>query len=516
MSRKSRKNPQSEILTCIIGRIRRAGVYVRLSNFNAGKADDDSIETQTEYLKQSLVRYTDITIEDIYADNGFTGRNFERPQFERLLSDIRSKRIDCVVVKDFSRLGRNFVETGYYIEKLFPFLDIRFISINDNYDSEDPHSRGSLTVPIKDMLNDYYSKDISRKVSGTFEIKRQKGENIHVVPYGYKKDSKNLSKLAIDEATVDYVRMIFKAYSCGQSISKITKKLNEIEAILPYWRRKQLGLTRPSDKVKRTHWITTDVVQILDNPVYTGDMVYNRLSYPNGYKKTPTVNPKSEWQVVTDSHPAIISRKIYKQAENRLKEYHSLWNERQNDRKKRKTESPNYFGGILFCTSCGENMTVRKRKFGDGRLYQHFYCVNPKCGHRVNIAERLLQILIMDNIRQNSIPSESLKYQENPQQEIAELNKRISECKMKKRTLYENMIEGRMEKEQYLTEKETINQVECELAQQLSECSGQKLTDTVEKTESLFSPELLSRMIQRIDIISDTKMKITYKSEVSK
>lgn len=510
MSRKSRKNISEAGAVLSFHPIRRAGLYVRLSNMNAGKLDDDSIETKTEYLKQSMAKYPDVIVEDIYADNGFTGRNFERPQFERLLSDIRSKRIDCVVVKDFSRLGRNFVETGYYIEKLFPFLDIRFIAINDNYDSDDPHSQGSLMVPIKDMLNDYYSKDISRKVSGTFEMKRQKGENIHVVPYGYKKDSENPSKFAIDEETADYVRTIFKAYTDGQNIGEITKKLNEIGAILPYWRRKQLGLARPSNKVTRTHWVTTDVVQILDNPVYTGDMVYNRLSYPNGYKKTPTVNPKSEWQVVQDSHPAVISREVYEQAESRMKEYHTLWNMRKEERARRKIENPNIFQGILFCAHCGKGMSVRKHQFGNSRMYQHFCCVNPQCKNHVNIAERLLQIWIMDEIRRKECTPKSSV----PKIDVLSLQRQIAECKNKKRILYEQLNDGKIGKAKYLAEKDVLSQTEQDLEQKISENSNRE-TVTVEK-ELRFSAELLSQLVMRIDVISEQEITITYKSEVSK
>lgn len=509
MSRKSRKNISAEILTIPFHRIRRAGLYVRLSNLNAGKVDDDSIETQTEYLRQSIAKYSDIIVEDIYADNGFTGRNFERPQFERLLSDIRSKRLDCVVVKDFSRLGRNFVETGYYIEKLFPFLDVRFIAINEHYDSDNPHCRGSLTVPIKDMLNEYYSKDISRKVKGTFDTKRQNGENIHVVPYGYQKDSEHPSKFAIDEATADFVRRMFEAYASGQSIGELTKRLNEIGAILPYWRRRELGLARPSDKVTRTHWITTDVVQILDNPVYTGNMVYNRFSYPNGYKKTPTVNPKSEWQVVENAHLPIISRELFAKAESRLEKYKMLWSERQTAREKRQTESPNCFNGILYCASCGKGLKVRKQRFGEGRLYQHFYCVNSQCTNRVNIAERLLRVRMMDEIRQKAGKAKQFA----TEQDVLSLQRQIADCKDKKRMLYEQMLDGKIDREEYLAEKDLLNQTECQSKRQILEHTDDEAVAT---EETRFSPALLKRLVLRIDVVSEREIKITYQTEESK
>lgn len=509
MSRKSRKSITADILQFPIHHIRRAGLYVRLSNLNAGKTDDDSIETQTEYLKQSLASHPDIILEDIYADNGFTGRNFERPQFERLLSDIRVKRIDCVVVKDFSRLGRNFVETGYYIEKLFPFLDIRFISINDSYDSDDLNSRGSLSVPIKDMLNDYYSKDISRKVKGSFEVKRQNGENIHIIPYGYKKDSFNPGKLAIDEETADIVRIIFETYAEGKSIGEITKTLNEMNVILPYWRRKQLGLARASHKVSRTHWITADVVQILDNPVYTGDMVYNRLSYPDGYKKTPRVNPKSEWQIVKDAHPAIISRELYEQVELRMTEYHNLWNIRKEERAQRKEGSPNAYLGILFCAHCGNKLSVRKQQFGNGMIYQHFNCVNPLCDKGVTIAERLLRIRIMDDIRKKDPTSDASVIEA----DTLAIQKQISDCKNEKRYLYEQMIAGKIDKDEYIAEKELLNETERQLEQQITKNVSHK--DTLPEGDR-FSSELLKRCVDRIDVVSENEIRITYKSEVIK
>lgn len=193
-----------------------------------------------------------------------------------------------------------------------------------------------------------------------------------------------------------------------------------------------------------------------------------------------------------------------------MKEYHTLWNMRKEERARRKAENPNIFQGILFCAHCGKGMSVRKRQFGNSRMYQHFCCVNPQCKNHVNIAERLLQILIMDEIRRKECTHESSV----PKIDVLSLQRQIAECKNKKRILYEQLNDGKIDKAKYLAEKDLLSQTEQDLEQKISENSNRE-TVTVEK-ELHFSAELLSQLVMRIDVISEQEITITYKSEVSK
>ena len=164
----------------------RTAIYARLSMENNGLEDERSLDNQIRYVEEYIQKHPSLKLVDVYVDNGFSGTNFSRAQFLRLMDDLKVGRINCIVVKDLSRFGRNYLEAGYYLEKIFPFLNIRFIAINDNYDSMDETKKDSLIVPIKNLVNDIYSKDLSRKISGTMRMKEKKGEIWYGVPaYGY-------------------------------------------------------------------------------------------------------------------------------------------------------------------------------------------------------------------------------------------------------------------------------------------------------------------------------------------
>ena len=274
-------------------RIWKTAIYARLSDFDDVLRDMESLEVQISYIKEYINHRDDLMLLDVFADKRCTGTNFDRPEFERLLKALQERKIDCIVVKDFSRLGRNFVETGQYLEQVFPLFGVRFIAINDNYDSLNRQSRDGMLVPIKSMINEMYSKDLSQKIQSCFRSKEARGEIYTPVPFGYKKDQKN--HLVLDEEVSDVVVRIFLWKKSGMKEREIAKKLSAQGTPTPFTRRCQLGYMRNTSRVKAPAWQPAFVTKVLENPVYTGTMVYNRIAYDETYRKIGE-NPRESWR----------------------------------------------------------------------------------------------------------------------------------------------------------------------------------------------------------------------------
>lgn len=251
MARVSRKNgvsespPKGQRQTVF-----RTALYVRLSVEDNGKADADSIENQELLLRNYLAERPYLELKEVYADNGYTGTDFERPAFNRMIEDVRKGRIDCIIVKDFSRLGRNYVETGEYLERIFPFLGIRFISVSDDYDSSSANAGEKLAATLKNLINDMYAKDISKKICSTMKNKRLRGDYIgNYAPYGYLKDENNRSRLVIDHEIAPIVVEIFELRAKGIGFETICRMLNEKGYPSPGRLRYERGIITNNNKL---------------------------------------------------------------------------------------------------------------------------------------------------------------------------------------------------------------------------------------------------------------------------
>ena len=334
-------------------RIWKTAIYARLSDFDDVLRDAESLEVQISYIKEYINRRDDLMLLDVFADKRCTGTNFDRPEFERLLKALQERKINCIVVKDFSRLGRNFVETGQYLEQVFPLFGVRFIAINDNYDSLNSQSRDGMLVPIKGMINEMYSKDLSQKIQSCFRSKEARGEIYTPVPFGYKRNQQN--HLILDEEVRDVVMQIFLWKKSGMKEREIAKKLSTQGIPTPFARRCQLGYMRNTSRVKDPAWQPAFVTKVLENPVYTGTMVYNRIAYDETYRKIGQ-NSREDWRMVPDSHPAIISWELFdevsalREAEQAVKEERKKWC------RQRRKNNPNIFKGRIFCKGCGEKL----------------------------------------------------------------------------------------------------------------------------------------------------------------
>lgn len=266
-----------------VDKIYHAAIYVRLSKEDgdvagAAKAESNSISNQKNLIKDFLKNKNDIIVVSERVDDGYSGSNFERPAFQMMMEDIKRGTVDCVIVKDLSRFGREYIDSGKYIERLFPALGVRFIAINDHIDSKEENGRDDIVVPFKNLMNDAYCRDISIKIRSHLEVKRKNGEYIGAfTPYGYKKDENNRNRLVPDLYAAGVVKEIFRMKLHGMSQSAIADRLNGQGILSPMEYKHSLGI-RIQDNFKtheQAEWSSMSVRRILENEVYIGMMLYH-------------------------------------------------------------------------------------------------------------------------------------------------------------------------------------------------------------------------------------------------
>lgn len=438
--------------------------------------------------------------------------SFDRPEFERLLKALQERKVNCIVVKDFSRLGRNFVETGQYLEQVFPLFGVRFIAINDNYDSLNSQSRDGMLVPIKSMINEMYSKDLSQKIQSCFRSKEARGEIYTPVPFGYKKDQKN--HLVLDEEVSDVVVRIFLWKKSGMKEREIAKKLSAQGIQTPFTRRCQLGYLKNTLRVKDPAWQPAFVTKVLENPVYTGTMVYNRIAYDETNRKIGQ-NPRESWRMVPDSHPAIISWELFdevsalREAEQAVKEEQKKWC------RQRRKNNPNIFKGRIFCKKCGEKLVCHWQS--DGTLY--FYCAS--C--HVSISEKDLWNGIDKELHQRLEEHKNLKklMQKNSgnssletkkvalSREMEQVSGNIVRLESQKRSGYEQYVLGKLSKEKFLELKQgleneitTLKQTKAEKEKELAVVQEelQRKKQIAGSTEVLLTADNLQQYVKKIEV----------------
>ncbi len=336
MARTKRKvNPLPPVSTPAASetRIYRTCGYARLSVEDSGKPGADTIEAQKELIQNYIDAQPDMKFVKIFCDNGWTGTNFNRPAFEALMDDVRTGQIDCIVVKDLSRFGRNYLETGNYLERIFPILDVRFVAVNDHFDTHIADRSGNgYIIPLKNIINAAYSRDISRKSSSALTVKRKKGEFIgNWAAYGYHKCAGNRHCIEPDEETAPVVKDIFRWRLSGMSYKKIARRLNDMGILSP----SRFLYTRGYVKSKRyadTKWCDQTVKRILSDEIYLGHMVQGRKrSDINEGKKIYHVQ-QSDWIIALNTHEPLIDEKTFLTVQKIAEGRRASYNERLNGR----------------------------------------------------------------------------------------------------------------------------------------------------------------------------------------
>ncbi|MCT4563579.1 MAG: recombinase family protein [Maledivibacter sp.] len=434
-------------------------MYLRLSKEDGDKAESDSIANQRELIQSYLSNKPNMHLKSIRIDDGYSGVNFERPAFQAMMDDIKSGRINCVIVKDLSRMGRNYIDTGRYLEQIFPFFSVRFIAINDGIDSFNESTMDNMLIPFKNLINDAYLRDISIKIRSQFDVKRKKGEFIgSFSPYGYKKSTEHHNKLVIDEEAADTVRTIFKWKKEGMSHQGIADKLNSLGVLSPMEYKKSKGSNfkttfKVNDKAKWTH---VSVLRILKDEVYIGVISQGKRVTVNYKIKQRIEKPKEEWIRVEDVHEPIISKELFQTVQEVL-----LKDTRIAPNKKKVY----LFSGMLICGDCGNSM-VRKSAVSGEKKYVYYVCNTyknqKKCSNH-SIKEEALKETILHVIRKHidiilsmknilsTIDGSSVQNREiNKIQELIVKNEaewdKINRFKV---SIYEDYTEGLIKKEDY-------------------------------------------------------------------
>ena len=516
------------------------GGYLRLS-----KEDDDiaksetlqsnSIENQKEYIEDYLQSKPEIRVVDFYIDDGYSGVNFDRPDFQRMLQDIKDKKINCVIVKDLSRLGRNYIEVGKYIERLFPFLGVRFIAINDNFDSADDAAlSNNIIVPFKNLINDAYCRDISIKIRSHLEVKRKRGEFIGAFPvYGYMR-GEDKNKLIVDPCAAEIVKEIFAMKMEGMSQQAIADELNRLGVLSPaeYKKEQGSGYKTVFQTHSRAKWTAVAVLRVLTNEVYMGTLIQGKESTPNYKVRVREKKPKEEWIRVENAHEAIISRTDFELISDILQ---------KDTRVSTGKSAVSVYSGYLVCADCGCSM-VRKKVRSGSLEYVYYVCSGNKkdkdicSSHR--ISENTLNMAITKtlqlHLKQLADLQESIRYIRETSGNSDKIKKLVLQSEKRKEDIekynrlklecYEDYKKELITQDEYmLFKKELDNRIE-EIQRAITELGKKKrmLLDGGYEKESLLEKFLTSkeielkrsilvRFISRIYVYEDHRIEIIFR-----
>lgn len=438
----------------------KTAAYLRLSREDGDKIESDSITNQRELIKEYVANHTGFNLVEEYIDDGYSGTNYDRPSFVKMMEDIKARKINCIIVKDLSRLGRNYIETGRYLEKIFPLLGIRFVSVLDNYDSVTEESKADqIILPFKNLINDAYCRDISAKIRSQLDVKRKMGKFIgSFATYGYRKDPKDANRLLIDTYAANVVRMIFEMKIDGVNSQRIAQKLNSMGVLPPAEYKRSCGLNYDCGYRSGNHpkWEVVSVNRILTNEIYTGTMVQG-LNSKISYKiKQSRPVPKTDWIRVENTHEAIVTKKVFDEVQRML----------MFDTRTSPSNNELYvFAGLIYCGDCGQSM-VRRRVTQSGKQYTYFHCSSYKngqgCTSHLISAEKLEELVLRTIKKQielvcraeevlksiDRIPEDQL-YIRTINQQITEADKALERYRNLRTQAYTDMLDEVITKEEY-------------------------------------------------------------------
>lgn len=435
----------------------RAGVYLRLSREDELTKDKNSysIETQRLIINKFLASHPDIEVVDFYIDDGFSGTNMERPGYKRLKEDFENRKINCIIIKDLSRLARNNEEAGKLIFVVFPFYGIRFISVNDKVDSYlDPKSVNNISIQFKNLMNDEYSRDLSKKVKSARLTRQKRGEFLgSFAPYGYDKDPNDHHRLIIDPIAAEVVKLIYKKFLAGATFAEIASYLSLHEILTPCMYKRSRGMKLYNSANNNfIMWRNSTIRTILQDEVYTGTLVQGRhkkVSYKGN--KFMAVD-KADWLRFENAHGAIISKEDFDKVQEIIQ--------------KRKKPAPNtkpknIFVGLVFCGECGHAMGISSLK--EYSTYQAVYCKYYRtekayCSRKRVKTSVLTDIIIIalnqylrfyfslqDLIKMLNKQSEKML----PQSQKSELEKKLMDLREEKKNLYFQLKSELISRAQY-------------------------------------------------------------------
>ena len=483
-----------------------------------------------------LEKHKDLKLVDTYIDDGYTGTNFDRPEWKRMMADIDAGKIDAIVCKDLSRFGRERIETGNYIAKIFKQKGIRFIAINDNYDTLTAEgSETNIVIPVKALTNDNFSRDISTKVRSSQSIKREKGDYIGAfAPYGYVKSEKNKNKLVPDLGVAGIVQEIFAKKLAGVSANCIAKELNARGVLSPAEYKKQQGQNFKTNfqGAKQSQWSAKTVIRILQDEVYIGTVVQGKRAKVS-YKVKKEINrPQSEWIRVENMHEAIVRKSDF-DAVQLLMSRDSI--------KSSETSASYMYSALLYCGDCGKSM-VRRKSLVNGREHICYICSSynryGNCSRHTMREEDLNNIVLSELKSRIESMCDCQKLAKNLDKlnvnfdeavahdlEILHLKSELTKCGTLKSALYQDLKEGMISQSQFNQYRENYTNREMSLQSAIKEqeniirgiyehgiAAGTKLDELRENlTINSLDRMVLVTFIDRVLIFDDNRIEIVFK-----
>lgn len=512
--------------------------YVRLSNEDNGCVlgeNSVSINNQIDIIKK-YAQKNGWYLNKIYIDDGYSGGNFNRPNFEKLINDVESGEISTIIVKDLSRLGREMFETYYYISEYFPKKDVRFIAINDNFDTENSDNMLSdIILGFKTLYNDRFIKQTSTKIKNIKKFKSEKGNySGFIAPYGYKKVRKNeLVTLEIDEVASKVIKRIFSEVASGKKINDVAEELNNEKILYPI---EYLNMKRASGKKYCEKWDYNIIYRIVRNIIYTGN-IYYRKTIKNDYrlKKREFIKP-SERQIIKNTHSAIIDERTFNLANEKIK--------RVVKGKSRIEKYKGDFKNLIFCGKCGKQMLLASRKRESGNTYFYFYCPSAysknkstACTNKRKKSDLVLKELVINSINKiinNIVESEKIaenisknvKKDVNISSEIVNIKKTLKILKEDVRNLYTEKVKGIISTEEFLTKKNYVytNIENYNLRLDELYCIQEnriKKEELVKKCQKFLKSDEMYKMaindlIEKLYILKDNQIVIKFKFSINK
>mgnify|MGYP002580710315 FL=1 len=501
--------------------IRKTALYCRLSQDDGIEGDSNSIQNQKAIL-QKFAEDHHFPSPCFYVDDGFSGGNFQRPAFQQMISDMENGEIGIIVTKDLSRLGRNQLHTGLYIEERFPMFGVRYIAINDNVDTDSSESNDLM--PFKNLFNEWFIRDTSRKIRAVLKAKAERGERLGSrAPYGYRK-APDTKKLIVDEEAAAIVRRIFAMCASGSGPSQIARILKKEQILTPtMYAYTRYGITHTClDTAHPYNWSDSAIANLLENEIYLGNTINMKHSSRSYKDKRRVEHPREECMVFENTHPALITREVWD----------IVQRVRKNKRRLTKMEEQNKYSGLVFCADCGSNMVLH-RAHTMSASYNHFTCRTYKkdweacTGHYIR--ECVLDEVVLEDLRRVTAmarerPEEFAAYIGSRQsaeiqreirrqeKELAAMRKRKAELDAIFKKLYEDSVLSRITTEQFQmlssSYTEEQNQIAAGIPQK--EADIQRLRETVSGTDGFLdkakrymditelTPELLRLFIEKI------------------
>ena len=479
----------------------KIALYLRLSVDEATADESNSITNQRILLNQYLDRTPEFhpfkRIE--FIDDGFSGKNPNRPAFNRLMSDVRVGKIRYIIVKDFSRFMRDYLEFGNYIENIFPFLGVRFIAVNDQFDSFTSENNGvEIDVPFRNLLNDFYARDVSEKVKSAMNTMKRSGKNMSwLPPFGYLKDPNDRFKIIIDESVAPVVKRIFQLCIEGVGLSRIAIILNDENTITPAERKRQISQADyqyqivVTEKQKRNIWTRSTVSRILKNEAYKGTYLFNAKTIFNGKQ---VKRPKEEWERIENNHESIVTSEIFEQAQQALKSRNNRHSYQQSTKK-----YDVILTGFMICEHCGHKLTAYTYK---KKTHHYFYCRYCK-----------VQGISLKGCRSDRVEQKILEYLKSKKEDVPsqKSNKSLvylmSQLKAQKFSYYQDYKDEKINRETYIYYKQEIDKKIDDIEEELN-----KLNNSQCMIDSSLSKETLRESVKQIIVNHAGGYRIDYKN----